>query len=93
MMKKFSIPIIGATTGLAFLCGVALAATPGDARKDYEAAIKSMHQAEDQLSKAGEDQSGHKGKALEHLHRRGGRGPSRRQEQETVNAAGRPARR
>lgn len=48
------------------LSPMAMAAeTPG--HEAYEAALKSMHQAEDELGRTGEDASGHKAKALEHL--------------------------
>lgn len=64
-MRSLPLPAIGVTVAL--LSSVVLAATPGDARKDYDAAIKSMRMAEEQLNKAGEDPSGHKAQALENL--------------------------
>ncbi len=67
-MRRFPIRVMAVATGISLLSGLALAAaTPSDDRKAYEAAIKSMHQAEEQISKTGEDPSGHKTKALEAL--------------------------
>lgn len=66
-MRKFPLLVIGMTAGASLLSSIVLAAASGDARKDYQAAIKSMRQAEEQLNKTGEDPSGHKAQALEHL--------------------------
>lgn len=67
-MRRFPIRVVAVTVGLSLLSSLALAAaTPSDDRKAYQAAIKSMRQAEEQINKTGEDPSGHKTQALEAL--------------------------
>jgi len=67
-MRRVPIRAMAVTIGLSLLSSLALAAaTPADDRKAYQAAIKSMRQAEEQINKTGDDPSGHKTQALEAL--------------------------
>lgn len=67
-MRRLPTRAMAAAIGLSLFSSMALAAAiPSDDRKAYEAAIKSMRQAEEQINKTGEDPSGHKTQALEAL--------------------------
>jgi len=65
-MRKISLLTASGMMAAAALAYSTMAHAAGHA--DYEAALKSLHQAEDDLNKAGDDPSGHKAKALEHVH-------------------------